>query len=80
LFVFVFVFVFYRYSEWKSSYAIYYTDFSLLFVVIKLLKMELVFRCRTVSDCDDVGIVGVTVKCRFLFHLKISVFHWHLCY
>jgi hypothetical protein len=22
---------------------------------------------------------GVTVKCRFLFHLKISVFHWHLC-
>ena len=45
--------IYFRYLECKSSYTIYYIDFTLQFAVNKMFKKELVFHCRTLNDIFD---------------------------
>jgi len=44
----------------KAKTTVYYIDITLLFVLIRCFKMELVFHCQTLNDnfdCNDVGTV-----------------------
>jgi hypothetical protein len=68
------VMIYFYYSENKSSYTFYYIDFTLLFVLIKLLKRDsLIF---SIEMLDMWRLAG---KQMVLFLLKISVFHGYLC-
>jgi hypothetical protein len=65
--------IYFFYSNCKSSYAIYYIEFTLLFALKRCFKKEHVFYCWTLNDVfysDDIN----TVKLQFISLSEITVF------
>ena len=63
--------IYFQYSECKGSYTIYYINFTLLFVVIRCLKKELVINfliLNDIFDCDFIGTLTSLSNKTFLFH------------
>lgn len=57
---------------YKSSFAVYYTDFASLFAVIRHIANDLVFHCWKLNDCEEIDTITFVSLCEKMVLISLG--------